>query len=458
MGAFHFIAIGGIGQSALAKILLQKGCAVSGSDIYDSKYLKELRDLGAKIFIGHDTQNVPAGDVKIVLSTAIKEDNPEFVEAKKRGLEMLHRSDVLKLISETYPDFIGFSGTHGKTTTSGLCAYIMNKIGVAPGFAIGGIIPDINSNGEVGNSSYFVAELDESDGTILKYSPSLTVINNLEVDHFDFFEGGLSQIYDVFEQFVTQLNSDAKILLNVDDVGNQEFIKNYLMHTDYSFSTFSKSRPANFEARDVVYNSCGSKFDFYHDGEKLGEISLIIPGEHNVHNALAVAGALIELGFDFETFAEHFSTFVGMGRRFQLVQEFDGIKVIDDYAHHPTEILTTLQAAKKYSKGRVVAIFQPHRYTRFHGLWKEFLSAFENADLLVVLDVYKAGETLIKGFDSNDFTSQIKHKNIVRIKGDIKTAAKEILPLLKPQDTALTLGAGDITKMGEALNEARCHA
>ena len=481
-GAFHFIAIGGIGQSALAKILLQKGVKVSGSDIYDSKYLKELRDLGAEIFIGHDAKNVPGGNVKIVLSTAIKEDNPEFVEAKRRGLEILHRSDVLKIISEGYSDFIGFSGTHGKTTTSGLCAYVLSKIGAAPGFAIGGIIPEIGSNGGVGASSYgemserqesadclpermnhngrspryFVAELDESDGTILKYCPSLTVINNLESDHFDFFEGGLEQVFDVFAQFVEGLSDDAKILLNIDDAGNREFIGRHLQIG--KFSTFSTTRPATYEARDITYSSSGSKFNFYFEGEKLGEVSLIIPGAHNVYNAVAVAGALIELGFDFKTFAPHFSTFTGMGRRFQLVEEFDGIKIIDDYAHHPTEILATLEAAKKYSEGRVVAIFQPHRYTRFHGLWEEFLGAFENADLLIVLDVYKAGETPIKGFDSDDFIAQIKHDNVVRIKGDINTSAKEILPLLKPQDTVLTLGAGDITKMGEALNEVRCPA
>lgn len=464
--SFHFIAIGGIGQSALAKILLQKGAKVSGSDIYDSKYLKELRELGAEISIGHDTKNVPGGNVKIVLSTAIKEDNPEFVEAKRRGLEILHRSDVLKIISESYPDFIGFSGTHGKTTTSGLCAYVLSKIGAAPGFAIGGIIPEIGSNGEVGKSSYFVAELDESDGTILKYCPSLTVINNLESDHFDFFKGGLEQIFEVFTKFIKGLNSDAKILLNIDDAGNREFIAHHLAPTPRKFSTFSITRPASYEARDITYSPSGSKFDFYLGGEKLGEISLIIPGVHNVYNAMAVAGALMELGFDFKTFAPHFSTFTGMGRRFELVEEFNisrsasaaPIKIIDDYAHHPTEILTTLEAAKKYSEGRVVAIFQPHRHTRFHGLWEEFLGAFENSDLLIVLDVYKAGETPIEGFDSDDFAAQISlggHKNVVRIKGDIKTAAKEILPLLKPQDTVLTLGAGDITKMGGALNEER---
>lgn len=460
---FHFIAIGGIGQSAIAKILLQKGCKVSGSDISDSKYLKELKDLGAKIYIGHDEKNIPdiaSNKVKIVLSTAIKEDNPELIFAKEHGLEILHRSDVLKFISEFYPKFIGFSGTHGKTTTSGLCAYILNQIGADPGFAIGGIIPKVNTNGHAGNSEFFVAELDESDGTILKYHPYLTVINNIESDHFDFFQGGLEQIFDTFKIYIDNLKDDAKILINIDDKGNLEFIKRYLKIGPFlTFSTFSASKPANFEARNITYTPCGSGFETFHNGEKLGEIKLSIPGVHNVYNALAVLSTLIELGFDFETIKPHFETFSGMGRRFQLVNEFNGVKVIDDYAHHPTEILTTLAAAKNYVEvnGRVVAIFQPHRYTRFHGLWDEFLNAFKDADLLIVLDVYPAGESPIKGFDSTDFTSQIKqagHKNTVHIEGDIKTSAKEICKLLKPHDVALTLGAGDITKMGEELYAA----
>lgn len=454
---FHFIAIGGIGQSALAKILLQKGSKVSGSDIVDSKYLKELRDLGAEIFIGHDAKNVP-DDAKIVLSTAIKEDNPELMRAHKLGLPILHRSDVLKLISDFYPNFIGFSGTHGKTTTSGLCAYVLSKIGIEPGFAVGGIIPELQTNGEFGNSSYFVAELDESDGTILKYSPYLTVINNLESDHFDFFEAGLDAILYTFKTYVDNLKQGAKLILNIDDLGNLKFIKENLRAGQ--FLTFSCTKPATYEARNVVYEAGGSSFEAYKEGEFLGDIKLNTPGTHNVYNALAVISALLELGFEFSEIQPHFETFTGMGRRFQLVREFDGIKIIDDYAHHPTEILTTLEAAKKYSYstgGRVIAIFQPHRYTRLKGLWEEFLGAFKDANLLIILDVYKAGETAEKGFESEDFAAQINHDNAIYIKGTIEQAAKEIQSrgLLQAGDVVLTLGAGDITKMGGALYDVR---
>lgn len=448
MEIFHFIAIGGIGQSAIAKILLQQGYNVSGSDISDSKYLNELRALGAKIYIGHSEKNVP-NNAKIVLSTAIKENNPELLRAKELSLEIFHRSDILKFISGHYKKFIGFSGTHGKTTTSGLCAYILSAIEEKPAFAVGGIVPTLKTNGDAGNSEYFVAELDESDGTILKYSPYLTVINNLEADHFDFYENGLEQIYSTFKTYIENLENDAKIVVNIDDGGNLEFIKRYLAIG--KFSTFSTKKPANYEARNIKYNSLGSTFEAFFEGEFLGEITLSIPGVHNVYNALAVLSSLMEMGFEFDVIAPHFETFTGMGRRFQLVCEFRGIKIIDDYAHHPTEISTTLNAAKNYTKGRTVAIFQPHRHTRFMGLWNEFLNAFNEADLLIVLDVYKAGEKSIEGFDSVDFANQIQHKNALYVAGTIKEAAGKIYPLLNENDVVLTLGAGDITKMGEAL-------
>lgn len=448
---FHFIAIGGIGQSALAKMLLEKGYEVSGSDISDSKYLKALKGLGAKIFIGHNADNVPQ-DAKIVLSTAIVEDNPEFKRAKELGLEILHRSDMLKILSGDYDKFIGFSGTHGKTTTSGFCAYLLEKAGYEPSFAVGGIAPEVATNAKaVDSSPYFVAELDESDGTILKYSPSITVINNLEADHFDFFKDGLNQVLSTFDTFVSNLSSEAVVIVNKDD----EAIKRLKCYE--KFLTFSlNDKSADYFAQNISYTSKGSTFDVLHKGKFFGRVEIILPGVHNICNTLSVIAALNEAGVEFNRLIPYFKTFAGMGRRFQLVAEFNDIKIIDDYAHHPTEILCTLKAAKQCTKGkggRIVAVFQPHRYTRFQGLWSEFLNSFDESDFLITTDVYPAGEKPIEGFSSYDFDMQVEHKKHIYVKGDIKTAAKEIFKLLEPGDTVFTFGAGDITKMGEILNE-----
>lgn len=442
------MAIGGIGQSALAKMLLERGFEVSGSDISDSKYLKALRDLGAEIFIGHRAENMPE-NATVVLSTAIAQDNPELLRAKELSNPIIHRSDMLKILAEGYEKFIGFSGTHGKTTTSGLCAYVLEKTGARPSFAIGGIVPEVATNAKaVSDSPYFVAELDESDGTILKYSPHTTVINNLEADHFDFFKGGLSQILETFNTYISNLKSGAKVIVNADDKPIRELLGYE------SFLTFSLlDKNADYFAGNISYSTKGSAFDIYQKGLLLGHLELMLPGVHNVYNALSVVSALLESGFTFEEIKPHFKTFSGMGRRFQLVAEFNDIRVIDDYAHHPTEIVATLNATRQYTKDRVVAVFQPHRYSRFQGLWKEFLGAFKEADLLVVTDVYPAGEEPLEGFCSEDFVGQINHSECVLVKGDVKTAGGEIYKLLKPKDTVLTFGAGDITKMGEVLNE-----
>jgi UDP-N-acetylmuramate--alanine ligase len=446
-GKYHFLAIGGIGQSALAKMLLERGFEVSGSDISDSKYLTKLHDLGAKIFIGHSAENVPK-NATVVVSTAIPDGNPELERAKELGLEIIHRSDMLKLLSAQYEKFIGFSGTHGKTTTSGLCAYVMAKMGANPGFAIGGIVPELGTNGAGGDGTYFVAELDESDGTILKYSPSITVINNLEADHFDFFKNGLVQVLDTFNEYLAKLPDTAKVIINKDD---EPTCKLNFLSAPTTFSLFNSA--ADYFAKDVSYANGLCRFDVVAKGKCEGQIELTVPGEHNVYNALATIAALMESGFKFDDFAAHFKTFSGMGRRFQLVAEFEGIRVIDDYAHHPTEIVATLKAARQYTESRVVAVFQPHRYSRFQGLWDEFLNAFKECDLLVATDVYPAGEKPVEGYSSGDFVKQINHPSCLHVTGDIKTAGAEIFKLLKPSDVVLTFGAGDITKMGEVLNE-----
>ncbi len=448
---FHFIAIGGVGQSALAKILLQQGYKVSGSDLTESKYTKIVEKLGAKIFIGQNENNIK-GNPKIVISSAIKEDNPEFIKARELNLEIMHRSDCLKFISEEFETFIGLAGTHGKTTTSGMLAFILEKMKKNPAYAIGGILPEFQTNANsYKNSKYFIAELDESDGSITKYHPNYLVINNLEADHLDFYKNGLDDIIKTFEKTTKNLKPEGKILINMDNEGNKKLLK--ILKKD-NIKTYGIKEKADLQAKNIIFKDFNTSFEIYKNDKYLGKINLIIPGEHNIYNALAICAVLDSLGFSFEEYSEFFKEFSGMGRRFQIVANTKGIKIIDDYAHHPTEIKTTLDSIKNITK-RKIAIFQPHRYTRLKGLWNEFLESFNSIDKLYVIDVFNAGDKPLDDFNSKNFAIEIAKKGIdaTYIKGDINQAAEKITPELKENDIILTLGAGDITKIGGIIND-----
>ena len=440
MGIYHFIAIGGIGMSGLAKYLLEDGHTVSGSDIADSKYIKALRDLGAKITIGHSSENVPE-NATVIVSTAIRENNPELIRAKELGLKIYHRSDMLNEISKSAQEankiFIGFSGTHGKTTTSGLCSYILDKAGFEPSFVDGGIVPELHTNAQHKGGKYFIAELDESDGTIVKYNPDILVINNLEEDHLDFYKNGMP---DIVKTFNTAVSHSKKVLINNDNKGVQllsgKFITYGLENADYT-------------AKNIKYSADGTTFDIYCKGQLLTSVRIQLSGVHNVYNTLAVISALSESGADINIVKDYLYGFTGMGRRFQKVCELNGIEVFDDYAHHPTEIKATLNAAAlKFGKEHIVAVFQPHRYTRLKALWNEFKNAFDEAGRVVVTDVYAASEDKIEGVTGKNFASDI---NAEYIGGDMKEVAKLLLPTLKKGDIVIGLGAGTITALGKEL-------
>ena len=457
---FHFIAMGGVGQSALAKILIRRGYEVSGSDINDSKYLKELKSLGAKVYIGHNENNVP-NDCFVVVSSAIKEDNPELIRAKELGLSVLHRSDLLCNIFYEFPLTTGFSGTHGKTTTSGLCSYVLSKMGKKPAFAVGGIIPELNTNADADrNSDTFVAELDESDGTIVKYSPDILVVNNLEADHLDFYKNGLDDVLKTFKKVTDNLPSGAKIIVNADDDGVLELLKIVNKDKDVlKFAILNTENNIDIFAKNIIFNDTGAEFDVIYKGENLGKISTSLKGMHNVYNALAVILALIVQGLKFREFAPHFKGFTGMGRRFQTVYKGDDIEIVDDYAHHPSEIKATLKAAYEYkiktAKKRTVAIFQPHRYTRLKALFNEFLTSFDDCDILLVLDVFSAGDAHDFEFNSESFAKAMhnSNKDVIYIPGKISEITDDVLKYIKKDDLILTLGAGDITKLGSLLGE-----
>lgn len=432
-------------MSGLAKYLLENGCEVSGSDICDSKYIDKLRNLGAKVHIGHNADNVPA-DAIVVASTAIKQDNPEMIRAKELGLTIYHRSDVLAEISRWGKFFLGFSGTHGKTTTSGLCSYVLEKAGLLPSYVVGGMLPDIGTNAHSQNGKFFVAELDESDGTIVKYSPNICVVNNLEADHLDFYKDGLKSILETFEKFISNMADDAVVLVNNDC----EATKSLHGHKTMTFG-FSD---ADYIAKNIVFSPECTTFDIYYRGEFLTDLKIILRGKHNVYNALSVMASLHQAGVDISLVKEHFSTFTGMGRRFQKVAEFNGITVYDDYAHHPTEIKATLSSAEGMHDKNIIAVFQPHRFTRLKNLWDEFLKAFDGVDRIIVTDVYAASEEPIEGVNSRKFTEELMEKVNIPceyVGGNMNDVAKKLYPTLKENDVVIGLGAGTITALGKEL-------
>lgn len=438
-------------MSGLAKYLVEDGFEVLGSDIKQNRNTAELEKLGAKIFIGHDENNLPE-NCTVVASTAIKEDNSELIKAKKLGLEILHRSDLLArisngLIGTKKKYFIGYSGTHGKTTTSGLASYVLEKANLKPSFVVGGIVPEFGINSNAGAGDFFIAELDESDGTIVNYQPEISVINNLEVDHVDFYTDGLQEILDTFKMYLSTLPEGAKVLINNDNEGNNTLIE---QNPNVKFITFGLNN-ADYVAKNIELGT-ESTFDIYYQNKLLTTLKTQMLGEHNIYNALAVLASLNEAGVDINLIKDHFYTFTGMGRRFQLSASFDGISVYDDYAHHPTEIKATLSAMKVLKDKNIVAVFQPHRYSRFAGLWDEFLTAFDDADKVFITDVYAASEQPIIEADSDIFAELLSKKiPCEHLSGNISEVARQLLPKLQANDVVVGLGAGTITTLGKDL-------
>lgn len=453
---YHFIAIGGVGMSGLAKYLLQNGFEVSGSDISDSKYVQNVKKLGAKVYIGHDENNVPE-DCIVVASTAIRDTNPEMQKAKRLGLPIYHRSDLLAEISKNEEYFIGYSGTHGKTTTSGLCSYVMEKAGLKPSYIVGGIIPEINANANSAQDKIFIAELDESDGTIVKYSANLVVVNNLEPDHLDFYKNGLESILETFETFLSHIRQNGIILANTDNDGVKRLVKYFTEHelaNNAKFVTYSIGGNTDYCAKNINYGEEYTIFDVVYKGEVQTNLKICLKGVHNVYNSLAVWASLHQAGVDMSLVKEHFASFSGMGRRFQKIGEFDNIIIYDDYAHHPTEIKATLSSSRSFKNKNIIAVFQPHRYTRLQNLWNDFMGAFSDVDRVVVTDVYAASEDPIEGVNSESFVNELKEKIDIpceNISGDIKTVAQKLFPSLKSGDIVIGLGAGTITNLGKEL-------
>ncbi len=444
----HFIAIGGIGMSGIAEVLLNRGYEVSGSDIKKSDITERLRSLGAVVHYGHTEKNLGEADV-VVTSTAVRKDNPEVLEAMRRNIPVIPRAEMLaELMRMKYG--VAVAGTHGKTTTTSMIATIMGVGNLDPTMVIGGKLDYIGSNAKLGEGQFLVAEADESDGSFLLLSPTIAVVTNIEEEHMDYYRD-LAQIKDAFVTFINKVPFYGLAVLCLDHE-NVQAIMPLLKRRSV---TYGVSPQADFTAVGTTFREGRSIFTVSYRGEPWGEVTLPIPGAHNVLNALAATAVGMEVGLDFETIKQALSQFVGPHRRFQIKGEAAGVTVVDDYGHHPTEITATLAAARNFWSGRIVAVFQPHRYTRTRDLFNAFLTAFFAADVLVMTEIYPASEDPIPGVDARTLFEEIgkrgmRERYFVAEKEEI---ARELKKIVRPGDMVITLGAGDIYRAGEQLLE-----
>jgi UDP-N-acetylmuramate--alanine ligase len=443
----HFVGIGGAGMSAIAKILVEKKYMVSGSDLHGSELVEKLKAQGAKIFQGHCPENVKGVDA-IVVSTAISQDNPEVVAAKQAGIKIFHRSDIVAALMNSASG-IAVAGAHGKTTTTSMLAVVLDNAGVSPTIIIGGEVDYLGSNAKLGQSKYLVAEADESDGSFLKLLPKIAVVTNIENDHMDHY-GSMENIRKAFRQFLQNLpKEDGLAVLCFDN----ENIRNIAETSDRRYISYAIEHEADYQAVNIHTDVDGTSFDVVHDGENLGRIVLKVPGCHNVLNSLAATAVSLELGLSLKQVADGFSYFHGAKRRFQTKGKIGGVWVVDDYAHHPTEISTTLKAAKQTKPQRVICAFQPHRYTRTQLLQKEYGSCFAEADLLVLTNIYSAGESPIEGIDGETIVKEVKKQtgqNVVYIEKE-EDVAPYLKTIVQKGDLVLSMGAGTIYRSGEQL-------
>ncbi|WP_305041625.1 UDP-N-acetylmuramate--L-alanine ligase [Geoalkalibacter sp.] len=442
----HFVGIGGIGMSGIAEVLLNLGYQVSGSDLRESEITRRLADLGGEIFYGHRAENLRDVDV-VVTSTAVKKDNPEVVDAHRRLIPVIPRAEMLaELMRMKYG--LAVAGTHGKTTTTSMVATLLYHGGIDPTSVIGGRLDSLGSNAKLGQGKFLVAEADESDGSFMLLSPTIAVVTNIDADHLDFYRD-LEQIKDTFVDFINKVPFYGLAVLCLDDPNIQAIIP----RVKKRFLTYGLAGQADLHATDIVHQAGRTSFRVHCRGEDLGQVSFRMPGRHNVLNALAAIAVAMEIGIPFWNIADGFQDFGGVQRRFQIKYDAQDIMVVDDYGHHPAEIKATLAAARSGWDRRVIAVFQPHRFSRTQALFEEFVTAFYQADHLVVTDIYAAGEEPVAGVDSAALVESIRrhgHKDAHYV-GERSAVVPHLAPLLRPGDMVITLGAGNIWQVGEDL-------
>ena len=445
----HFVGIGGIGMSGIAELLISLGYKVSGSDIKSSAITKRLENLGAKIYIKHKKDQIKGASV-VVTSSAISENNPEVVQAKESLIPIIPRAEMLaELMRIKYS--IAVSGAHGKTSTTSMVAEVLNTADLDPTVIIGGLLKSLNTNALHGKGEFIVAEADESDGSFLKYSPAIAIVTNIDLEHLDYYKG-IDDIKEKFIQFINSVPFYGLAILCLDN----EHIQNILPEIEVRYTTFGMTAQADLQAKNIYFKDNKSFFSVIHHKEKLGEIKLNLAGRHNISNALASIATGLELDIDFKIIKKALEKIEGVKRRLEIQGEKNGILVMDDYGHHPTEIIATLEAVREcYSEKRIVVLFQPHRYTRTKELFDDFTRSFYRSDILILLPIYAASEKEIKDVNSEKLQQGIKahgHKNVLYA-ADFKKALLIMKETLKKDDLVLTLGAGDINTLGEKLLE-----
>jgi UDP-N-acetylmuramate--alanine ligase len=438
----HLVGIGGIGMSGIAEVLLTLGYSVSGSDTKPSPITERLQNLGAAIYEGHKTSNVEGAHV-VVVSSAVKSDNPEVVEAHKRKIPVIPRAEMLaELMRLKYG--IAVAGAHGKTTTTSMVASVLTAAHLDPTFVVGGKVNQAGTTARLGKGEYFVVEADESDRSFLYYAPVVAVVTTIDREHLDQYSS-LEEIQSVFVEFVNRIPFYGAAILCLDEPNVQAIIPN----VKRPIITYGTSTQADLVISDISMEGLGSQFRLIYKGDDLGMFNLIHPpGIHNVRNAAAAAAVALYLNVPSDLIREGLAKFTGVGRRFDIKGVVSDVTVIDDYGHHPAEIRATLEAARGCKFNRLLVLFQPHRYTRTQHLWDDFTKAFNQADILVLTDIYAASENPIPGITSEALTAAIRkagHKNVHYFR-TMQEGIEYLLKNAKPADAILTIGAGNVSR------------
>ena len=446
----HFIGLGGAGMSGIARIMLAKGFTVSGSDKTDSPVLTSLKALGAKVFVGHIKENLADAQL-VIISAAITENNPELVAAKQGGIPVVARANALAwLMSESTS--VAVAGTHGKTTTTAMLTVALQSAGADPSFAIGGTINNAGTNAHSGSGSIFVAEADESDGSFLAYKPSGAIITNVELDHVDHFADE-EAVFAVFEQFVDSIKPGGFLVACGDDSGVKHLLSQ-IKRSDLKILLYGEDSNNDFRIDRINLAPTTSSAALTITGRKIGELNLAVAGKHNLLNAVAAFAAGSAMGITEDKLITGLKSFTGTRRRFELKGEVAGVKVIDDYGHHPTEINVTLTAAKNLAQsGRVLVVFQPHRYSRTAVFSHQFAEALANSDFTFLLEVYAASEQPIPGVSSLLIIKDMKSDQ-AKFEPSMVQVVSEVAMMAKSGDVIITLGAGDVSSLGDPILQA----
>jgi len=442
----HFVGIGGIGMSGIAEILMDQGFKITGSDRAASDNTDRLKELGAHIFIGHAAENLEPDVDAVVYSSAVPPENPELVEAHRRKIPVIRRAEMLAEVMRLRYG-IGIAGTHGKTTTTSMVSLVLMEGGIDPTVIVGGRLRGLaGSNARLGKGDFIVVEADEFDRSFLSITPTIAVLTTLETDHLDCYRD-LEDIKSAFIQFASKVPFYGFVVLCLDEPALQDIMPKLKK----KIITYGLNGQADLQAIDIRHRQHTSTFLVVHNGTDLGEVTLQIPGKHNVQNALAAIAVGLELGVPFENIAAGVAKFTGVFRRWEVKAEVKGVTIVDDYAHHPTEIKATLAGAKSGWRRRVVCVFQPHLYSRTRDFYDEFGRSFFNADVLVLTDVYPAREEPIQGVNGELIANAAKefgHKQVHYVP-DKKAVPAFLLSIVQPGDIVITMGAGDIWRFGE---------